>query len=31
MMKPKLLTLAFVLACASLQAHAIGRLADVTV
>lgn len=30
-MKPKLLALAFVLACASLQAYAIGRLADVTV
>jgi hypothetical protein len=31
MMKPKLLTLAVVLACASLQAQAVGKLADVTV
>lgn len=30
-MKPKLLTLSIILACASLQAHAIGNLADVTV
>jgi hypothetical protein len=31
MLKPKLLTIAVVLAFASLQAHAIGRLADVIV